>query len=76
MTIPAQSPRASRAIVADCPGAPTTLSLYDSAGPLGTIQLGPAECVALASDLLLAARLRYGRPAKAPDKAAAEGVPP
>jgi hypothetical protein len=35
--------------------------LYDDRGALGAIELGPADAIALASDLLLAARLRYGR---------------
>jgi ethanolamine utilization microcompartment shell protein EutS len=61
VTLPAPSPRATRAVVADPPGQPATLTLYDDAGALGSVELGPAEAVALASDLLLTARLRYGR---------------
>lgn len=53
---------ATRAVVSDPPGQPATLTFYDDDGPLGSIVLGPAECLALASDLLLAARVRYGRP--------------
>jgi hypothetical protein len=59
---PAPAPRATPTVVADRPGVTTTLALYDLAGALGCIELGPAECVALASDLLLATRTRYGRP--------------
>lgn len=61
MTLPTPSPRATRAVVADPPGEPATLTLYDDAGALGSIALGPADAVALASDLLLTARLRFGR---------------
>jgi hypothetical protein len=51
-------------VLGDPPGKPASLTLYDDAGALGSVELGPAECVALASDLLLAARLRYGQPAR------------
>jgi ethanolamine utilization microcompartment shell protein EutS len=61
VTLPTPSPRATRAVVADPPGQPTTLTLYDDAGALGAIILGPGDAVALASDLLLTARLRFGR---------------
>jgi len=54
-------PRATRAIVSDPPGQPARLTLYDAEGALGSIALGPAEAVALASDLLLTARVRLGR---------------
>ena len=53
--------RATRAVVADPPGHPATLILYDDRGALCSIMLGPAEAVALASDLLLTARARLGR---------------
>jgi hypothetical protein len=56
---------ATRAIVADPPGEPTTLTIYDEDGGLASIVLGPAECIALASDLLNAARRRFGRPPSA-----------
>jgi hypothetical protein len=52
---------ATRAVVADPPGEPTTLTLYNEDGGLASIMLGPAECIALASDLLNAARRRFGR---------------
>ena len=35
--------------------------MYAGDEALAEMQLGPSECVALASDLLLAARRRYGR---------------
>jgi ethanolamine utilization microcompartment shell protein EutS len=59
-------------VLGDPPGQAATLTLYDDAGALGCIVLGPAEAVALASDLLLTARLRYGRahPAEIPSEAA------
>jgi hypothetical protein len=53
--------RATRAVVADPPGQPATLTLYNDRGALGSIVLGPADAVALASDLLLTARARLGR---------------
>jgi len=52
---------ATSAVVADPPGEPTTLTLYAEDSALASITLGPAECVALASDLLNAARRRFGR---------------
>jgi hypothetical protein len=58
-----KSPRAASLVVVETlAGKPTTLCLLDGAGLCATIPLGPAECVALASDLLLAARVSYGRP--------------
>ena len=56
------APAASHFQVADPPGEPTTLALYGPAGALAAIVLGPAECIALASDLLASARVRMGRP--------------
>jgi hypothetical protein len=53
--------RSTRAIVSDPPGQPATLTLYDSDGAIGSIVLGPADAVALASDLLLTARAGLGR---------------
>jgi hypothetical protein len=47
-------------VVTDPPGEPTTLTLSNDTNAIA-IPLGPAECLALASDLLLAARVRYGR---------------
>jgi hypothetical protein len=52
---------AARTIVSVPPGQPTTLTLYYRDGALGSIVLGPADAVALASDLLLTARARLGR---------------
>jgi hypothetical protein len=40
---------------------PTTVTLYDANGALTSIALGPAECIALASNLLNAPRRRFGR---------------
>ena len=54
-------PKAGRAVIADPPGAATTLTMYSGDVALAELAIGPAECVALASDLLLAARRRYGR---------------
>ena len=42
-------------------GATTTLTLYSADQALAELPLGPAEAVALASDLLLSARRRVGR---------------
>ena len=59
-TQPAAPPEASRAIVADADV--TALTLYRDDDALAAIPLGPAEAVRLASDLLLSARRRFGRP--------------
>src|SRR5262245_28684492 len=59
MTLPRP---ASYVVVSTPAGAPTTLCLLDNTGPCASIPLGPAECIALASDLLLASRVSYGRP--------------
>ncbi|MGE0118695.1 MAG: hypothetical protein AB7S71_18210 [Dongiaceae bacterium] len=53
---------AARCVIVDAPGEPTTLVLYTDDGALGSIQLGPADAVRVASDLLLSARRRLGRP--------------
>jgi hypothetical protein len=53
---------AARCVIVDAPGEPTTLVLYTDDGALGSIQLGPADAVRIASDLLLSARRRLGRP--------------
>jgi hypothetical protein len=47
--------------VSDPPGQPAALTLHDSDGAIGSIVLGPADAVAVASDLLLTARARLGR---------------
>ncbi len=60
------APRAGRAVVSDPPGAPSMLTLYTGDHALAELQLAPAEAVALASDLLLSARRRYGRPSQEP----------
>jgi hypothetical protein len=52
---------ATRAVVTDPPGEPTILTLYGEDGALAAIPLGPADAIALASDLLNAARRRMGR---------------
>ena len=52
---------AGRAVISDPPGGVTTIALYSADNALAELQLGPAEAVALASDLLLSARARYGR---------------
>ena len=59
------TPRAGRAVVSDPPGAPSMLTLHTSDQALASLELAPSECVALASDLLLSARARYGRTHKA-----------
>ena len=60
----APAPRAGRAVVADPPGGSTTLTMYFADKALAELPLGPAEAVALASDMLNAARRRYGRASK------------
>ena len=55
------TPVAGRAVIADPPGAPTVLTLYAGDQALASLELAPSEAVALASDMLLAARRRYGR---------------
>ncbi len=50
--------------VVDPPGASTMLTLYTGDQALAELPLGPAEAVALASDMLNAARRRYGRASK------------
>ncbi len=57
-------PVAGRAVISDPPGSPSMLTLYSADQALAELQLAPAEAVALASDLLLSARRRYGRPLK------------
>ncbi len=57
-------PVAGRAVVSDPPGAPSMLTMYAGDQALASLELAPSECVALASDLLLAARRRYGRPSQ------------
>ena len=54
-------PIAGRGVVSDPPGASTMLTMCAGERALAQLPLGPAEAVALASDLLLAARRRYGR---------------
>lgn len=54
-------PIAGRAVISDPPGSPSMLTLYTGDEALAEMQLGPAEVVSLASDLLLSARRRYGR---------------
>ncbi len=56
------TPRAGRAAISDPPGAPSMLTLYSADEALAELQLAPAEALALASDLLLSARRRCGRP--------------
>jgi hypothetical protein len=51
----------ARVVVADPPGQPTTLTVCAVDGAVAAIGLGPSELVALAHDLLTAARRRYGR---------------
>ena len=57
-------PVAGRGIVSDPPGGSTTLTMYFADKALAELQIGPAEAVALASDMLNAARRRYGRASK------------
>jgi hypothetical protein len=52
---------AHQARVLDPPGEPTTLILSGAEGDLVRMILGPADAMALASDLLLSARARMGR---------------
>ena len=55
------APVTGRAVVSDPPGAPSMLTLYAGDQVLAALELAPSEAVALASDLLLAARRRCGR---------------
>ncbi len=57
-------PLAGRAAVADPDGGPAVLTMYAGDQAIAALELAPAEMVALASDLLLSARRRFGRPAK------------
>ena len=57
-------PVAGRGVVSDPAGASTLLTLYTGDQALAELPLGPAEAVALASDMLNAARRRYGRSSK------------
>ena len=56
-----QAPVAGRAVVSDPQGAPSMLTIYAGDQVLAALELAPSEAVALSSDLLLAARRRYGR---------------
>ena len=57
----APAPRAGRTVFADPGGGTAVLTMYAGDDALTTPELAPAEAVALASDLLLSARRRYGR---------------
>jgi hypothetical protein len=57
----APAPRACRAVVSDPPGGAITLKLYLDAVALAEIEIDPASAVALAGDLIDAARQRLGR---------------
>ncbi len=57
-----------RAEISDPPGEAMTLTLFAGEKALAELQIGPAEAIALASDLLLSARRRYGRPPAPTDK--------
>ena len=61
MTAAKRPHQAYHAIVEDEPGSPTTLMLWARGEALAVIVLGPSDCVRVASDLLNAARRRYGR---------------
>ena len=65
------APIAGRAVVADPGGGPTVLTMYAGDQALAALELAPSEAVALASDLLLAARRRYGRAKQEADRVAA-----
>ena len=70
-------PRAASHVVVSSPrDVPTTSCLLDGAEAFASIPLGPAECVALASDLLLAARVNYGRPLAAASDSGLAGQGP
>jgi hypothetical protein len=51
----------TRALILECAGEPTKLILLSGDTAIASLPLGPADAVALASDLLLAARRRMGR---------------
>ncbi len=61
-------PVAGHAVISDPPGSPSMLTLYSADVALASLELAPSEAVALASDLLLAARQRYGRPSQEGDR--------
>jgi hypothetical protein len=52
---------ATRALVIEQPGEPIKVALCDDATALASLVLGPADAIALTSDLLNAARRRMGR---------------
>ena len=65
------APQTARISIDDRPGEPTALTL--SAGDLVlSIGLGPAECVAIAGELIQAARRRMGRESWPPKSSAFE----
>lgn len=66
------APRASRAIISDPAGAPTTLTLFLDDQALAFVELDPATCVGLAGDLIEAARIRLGRGRDVPRVAGAD----
>jgi hypothetical protein len=53
--------QASRCVVTDPPGGPTTLTLYTDEGAIAFVRLDPATCVGLAGDLIAVAGVRLGR---------------
>ena len=55
------TPKARRLVCCDPPSGHISITAYGDAGPLCVIDYGPAEAVALAHDLLTAARARVGR---------------
>ncbi len=63
------APLATRAVITDPPGEPTTLTLYAAGGAVAFVHLDPATAVGLAGDLIEAARVRLGR-GRAPDSSA------
>lgn len=55
---------ATRVVVSDPPGEPTSITLYaaDDEQPIASIAIGPHMAVQVASDLLRSALRRFGRP--------------
>lgn len=51
-----------RVVLVDEPAAPLWLSLYGECGRIGTAELSPLRALALAGDLLAAARCRLAEP--------------
>src|SRR5215813_4869155 len=63
---PRRRPHALTAVVTDDLSEPTALSLYGNSRAVASVALTPAGCIALATELLSAARRRLDRPVGGP----------